>query len=105
MCRIWAMNDTAVHKALVPSSLCEEDILQTLIDSKFNNNFNYLFTNGTPVASAYCCNWTFCNYNTTFAVLAEPPPEVMSLEDIGLSLQYSKLLLLSTFAFVFKCIL
>ena len=58
MCRIWAFNDTAIHKALVPVSLCDNETLQTQMNSNFNKNFNFLFEGDLPEAQAYCCNWS-----------------------------------------------
>ena len=106
MCRIWAFNDTAIHKALVPVSLCDNETLQTLMDSNFNKNFNSLFEGDLPEAQAYCCNWSFCNYNVTFSQLSESPscgdtPDCVGAT--GLKLNYSIILIWLNLTFLIGC--
>lgn len=79
LCRIWALNNVPVHKALVPSSSCTNATLQANIQ----NNILGQFTGEAP-AQASCCNWTFCNANLTMAALAAPPNFAVNLDFCGL---------------------
>ena len=78
-CRIWAFNGFSVNKALVPSTLCESDTLQTLMNSNFNNQFSEFSQKGRP--QALCCNWNLCNANVSFAALDTPPTTVVLVND------------------------
>ena len=77
-CRIWALNSVSIHKALVPNNLCSAEILAEQVQSNFNDNFDNLGL--IPPAEAYCCNWTYCNYNVTFAQMTSDPNYDLNLK-------------------------
>ena len=77
-CRIWALNSVSIHKALVPNHLCSAEILAEQVQSNFNDNFDNLGL--IPPAEAYCCNWTYCNYNVTFAQMTSDPNYDLNLK-------------------------
>ena len=43
-----------------------------------NDNFDNLGL--IPPAEAYCCNWTYCNYNVTFAQMTSDPNYDLNLK-------------------------
>ena len=111
-CRVWSLNKTPIHKALVLSTDCTNETLQVCwqvfllliviflssfflqkqISSNFNSNFDSLGL--SPPAEAFCCNWTYCNYNTTFAQMASNPNSAMSFNFV------INIVLLNLFAFI-----
>ena len=71
-CRIWAIKDTAVHKSLVQSASCDDETLKYNIANDIVGKFT-----GEGEAQALCCNWSYCNLNTTLAMLSEEPSRLL----------------------------
>ena len=71
-CRVWSLNGLPVLRSLVGENLCTEQTLQQNIANDIEGKFP-----GVGPASAQCCNWTLCNFNTTLAALSEAPVESM----------------------------
>ena len=71
-CRIWAIKDTPVHKSLVQSASCEDETLKYNIANDIVGKFT-----GEGEAQALCCNWSYCNLNTTLAMLSEEPSRLL----------------------------
>ena len=64
-CRIWALKDVAVHKSAVPEAECTKEKLEYNIANDIVGKFT-----GEGPAKALCCNWSLCNFNTSFAMLS-----------------------------------
>lgn len=85
-CRIWAIAGVAVHKSMVSTELCKNETLQYNIQNDIVGKFE-----GSGQASALCCNWTLCNYNTTLAALAEEPSSAIKTDAQSFSINLSAL--------------
>ncbi len=68
-CRIWAINDITVHRALMTATLCTDEKLAYNIA----NDIKRLFPGISGSPQAMCCTWSKCNFNTTLAVMADKP--------------------------------
>ena len=82
-CRIWALNGVAVHKTMTSKDKCDNATLKQNVDNDIVGKFP-----GDSPAQAYCCTWNYCNFNTSFAQLAEEPKSGTSsdLNNLSISL-------------------